>query len=51
MAHEEYEETLLLFALFRRNKRRMRQEVLDKANFCPMPATWEFSFAFATAPL
>ena len=20
------------------------KEVLDKANFCPMPATWEFSF-------
>ena len=24
------------------------KEVLDKANFCPTPATWEFSFAFAT---
>ena len=27
------------------------KEVLDKANFCPTPAMWEFSFAFATASL
>ena len=27
------------------------KDVLDKANFCPMPATWAFSFAFATASL
>ena len=24
------------------------KEVLDKANFCPTPAMWEFSFACST---
>ena len=27
------------------------KEVLDKANFFPTPATWEFSFTFATVSL
>ena len=27
------------------------KEALDKAKFCSTPATWEFSFAFATASL
>ena len=27
------------------------KKVLDKANVCPKPATWEFLFAFATASL
>ena len=48
---EEYEETLLLFALSKEQKADEAKEVLDKANFCPTPVTCEFSFAFATASL
>ena len=48
---EEYEETLLLFSLSKEQKADEAKEVLDKANFCPTPATWEFSFVFATASL
>ena len=47
---EEYEETPFCF-VSTEQKVDEAKEVLDKANFCPMPAMWEFSFAFVTASL
>ena len=49
---EKYEETLLLFCFVSTEQKvDEAKEVQDKANVCPMPAMWEFLFAFAIACL